>query len=160
MSGQAQPRLPQLDLIQSRLQLLAYPLVRAVTGVFLMPHGAQKLFGFAGGSIVETATIFAKFGLQPALPLAYLVGCTEFFGGLCILLGVFTRPAALAAALLLAVATFLVAFPLGWFWAGRGMEYPLMWMLLCLAVALNGSGPLSIDAWRRTRRGDARRTLR
>ena len=141
-------RLPGLDPIYARLQPLAYSLVRRATGGFLIPHGAQKLFGFAGGDIGATAAGFAKLGLQPALPLAYLVGCTEFFGGLCILLGVFTRPAALAAAVLLAVAAVAVHLPNGWFWTGRGMEYPLLWMLLCAAVVMRGSGPLSIDAAR------------
>lgn len=141
-------RLPGLDPIYARLQPLAYPLVRMATGGFLIPHGAQKLFGFAGGDIGATAAGFAKLGLQPALPLAYLVGCTEFFGGLCILLGVFTRPAALAAAVLLAVAAVVVHLPIGWFWSGRGVEYPLLWMLLCVAVVMRGSGPLSIDAAR------------
>lgn len=141
-------RLPGLDPIYARLQPLAYPLVRMATGGFLIPHGAQKLFGFAGGDIGATAAGFAKLGLHPALPLAYLVGCTEFFGGLCILLGVFTRPAALAAAMLLAVAAAAVHLPIGWFWTGRGAEYPLLWMLLCVAVVMRGSGPLSIDAAR------------
>ena len=137
-----------LESVYARLQPLAYPLVRIATGAFLMPHGAQKLFGFAGGNITETAAGFATMGLQPSLPLAYLVGVTEFFGGLCIVLGVFTRPAALAAAILLAVAAFLVHMRIGWFWGGRGMEYPLLWMLLCVAVVMRGSGPLSVDAAR------------
>ena len=141
-------RLPGLDPIYARLQPLAYPLVRMATGGFLIPHGAQKLFGFAGGDIGATAAGFTKLGLHPALPLAYLVGCTELFGGLCILLGVFTRPAALAAAVLLAVAAVAVHLPIGWFWTGRGAEYPLLWMLLCVAVVMRGSGPLSIDAAR------------
>jgi len=141
-------RLPLLDPVYARLQPLAYPLVRIATGAFLMPHGAQKLFGFAGGNIAQTAAGFARMGLEPSLPLAYLVGATEFFGGLCIVLGVFTRPAALASAALLGVAAFLVHLPLGWFWSGRGMEYPLLWMLLCVAVVLRGSGPLSVDAAR------------
>ena len=141
-------RLPMLEPVYAQLQPLAYPLVRIATGAFLMPHGAQKLFGFAGGNIAETAAGFARMGLQPSLPLAYLVGATEFFGGLCIVLGVFTRPAALAAAVLLGVAAVLVHLPLGWFWAGRGIEYPLLWMLLCIAVVMRGSGPLSIDAAR------------
>lgn len=141
-------RLPFLEPLYARLQPLAYPLVRVATGAFLVPHGAQKLFGFAGGNITETAAGFARLGLQPSLPLAYLVGATEFLGGLCIMLGVFTRPAALAGAILLAVAAFRVHLPLGWFWSGRGMEYPLLWMLLCVAVGMRGSGPLSVDAAR------------
>lgn len=141
-------RLPLLDPIYARLQPLAYPLVRIATGAFLVPHGAQKLFGFAGGDIGATAAGFARLGLQPSLPLAYLVGAVEFFGGLCIVLGVFTRPAALACAVLLGVAALLVHLPIGWFWTGRGMEYPLLWMLLCIAVTMRGSGPLSVDAAR------------
>ncbi len=141
-------RLPMLDPVYARLQPLAYPLVRVVTGAFLMPHGAQKLFGFAGGDIGAVAAGFARMGLQPSLPLAYLVGAVEFFGGLCLVLGVFTRPAALACAILLGVAAFVAHLPNGWFWPSRGMEYPLFWMLLCIAVAMRGSGPLSVDAAR------------
>ena len=55
-------RLPMLEPVYARLQPLAYPLVRIATGAFLMPHGAQKLFGFAGGNIAETAAGFAKLG--------------------------------------------------------------------------------------------------
>ncbi len=148
MSDLPSSRVPALDAVYGRVQWLAYPLVRIVTGLFLVPHGAQKLFGFAGGDIAATAAGFAKFGLAPALPLAYLVGATEFFGGLCIALGVFTRPAALAAAILLGVAAWTVHLPNGFFWTARGFEYPVMWMALCIACVLRGSGPLSIDAAR------------
>ena len=141
-------RIPALDAVYARVEWLAYPLVRVVTGLFLMPHGAQKLFGFAGGDINATAAGFGRLGLEPALPLAYLVGGVEFFGGLLIALGVLTRPAALAAAALLAVAAFRVHFGNGFFWNKGGFEYPAMWMVLCIAVALRGSGPLSIDAAR------------
>jgi len=141
-------RLPFLDAVYRRVEWLAYPLVRVVTGAFLMPHGAQKLFGLWGGDIGATAAGFAKLGLVPAMPLAILVGSVEFLGGLCIALGVFTRPAALAAAVLLGVAAVLVHGPNGFFWSARGFEYPLMWMLLCIACVFRGSGPLSIDAAR------------
>lgn len=114
----------------------------------MVPYGAQKLFGFAGGDVNATAAEFAKLGLVPSLPLAYLAGATEFFGGLCIALSTFTRPATLAAAILLAVATRTVHLPNGFFWTARGVEYPLMWMALCVACVLRGSGPLSIDAAR------------
>jgi len=148
MSDLPSSRVPALDHVYGRVQWLAYPLVRIVTGLFLVPHGAQKLFGFAGGDIAATAAGFAKLGLAPALPLAYLVGATEFFGGLCIALGVFTRPAALAAAILLGVAAWTAHLPNGFFWTARGFEYPVMWMALCIACVLRGSGPLSIDAAR------------
>ena len=141
-------RIPALDAIYVRAQPLAYPLVRAVTGLFLVPHGMQKLLGLWGGDIGATAAGFARMGLVPALPLAYLVGTVELLGGLCIALGVFTRPAALAAAILLGTAAVVAHGPNGFFWSARGFEYPLMWCLLCVACVLRGSGPLSIDAAR------------
>ena len=97
---------------------LAWPAVRFVAGAFLVPHGAQKLFGLWGGNIQNTGASFAKMGLEPGLPLAYLVGSWEFFGGILIAIGFLTRPAALGAAFLLAVATFMVHLPLGFFWSG------------------------------------------
>lgn len=148
MSDLPSSRIPALDRLYRRVEWLAYPLVRIATGLFLVPHGAQKLFGFAGGNLQATAAGFERLGLVPALPLATLVGAVEFFGGLCIAFGVFTRPAALAAAVLLAVAALKVHLPNGWFWSARGLEYPLLWALLCVACVLRGSGPLSIDAAR------------
>jgi len=142
-----QPRyyIPALGRIYERSESLAYPLIRFVTGFFLVPHGAQKLFGIFGGSATATAGFFTQIGLQPALPLAYLVGAVEVFGGLCIALGFLTRPAAVAAAIMLAVAAFYVHFANGFFWNKSGFEYPLMWTVLCIAVAIRGGGNLSID---------------
>ena len=127
-------RIPALDRVYARVEWLAYPLVRVVTGLFLVPHGAQKLFGFAGGDINATAATFGRLGLEPALPLATL--------------GVLTRPAALAAATLLAVAAVHVHLPNGFFWSQGGFEYPAMWMLPRVAVVSRGSSPLPIDAAR------------
>jgi len=138
-------RIPALQGFYERIAWLSWPLIRVVAGGFLMPHGAQKLFGAWGGNIAATAAGFAKSGLEPALPLAYLVGSTELFGGFLIAIGFLTRPAALGAAILLGVATFLVHVPIGWFWVNRGCEYPLMWFLLQLAILARGAGPLSVD---------------
>jgi putative oxidoreductase len=125
---------------------LAYPLIRFVAGFWLVPHGAQKLFGLFGGNIQGTAGFFSKIGLEPALPLAYLVGCTEFFGGLLIAIGLLTRPAAAAAAIMLAVAAFQVHLANGFFWTNAGYEYPLMWTFLMIAIFLRGGGNLSVDS--------------
>ncbi len=124
----------------------AWPLVRVVTGLWMMPHGAQKLFGWFGGNIEGVAGFFAKIGLTPALPLAYATGAVEFFGGLLLVLGLWTRPAAAAAAVLMLIAALKVHLANGFFWTEGGYEYPLMWAALALAVALRGAGPLSLDA--------------
>jgi putative oxidoreductase len=138
-------RIPALQGLYERVAWLAWPAVRMVSGALLAPHGAQKLFGWWGGNIQNTGASFAKMGLEPGLPLAYLVGCWELFGGILIAIGFLTRPAALGAAFLLAVATIMVHLPIGFFWTGRGIEYPLMWTVLMLAIAARGAGALSVD---------------
>ena len=121
---------------------ISYPLIRVVAGIWMVPHGARKLFG---GTIQGTADAFSKFGLEPALPLAYLVGAAEFFGGLLIAIGLLTRPAAAAAAIIMAIATFHVHLGNGFFWNKGGYEYPLMWMFLMIAIFLKGGGNLAVD---------------
>jgi putative oxidoreductase len=105
----------------------------------------QKLFGFWGGDIARSAEGFAKQGLNPPLFWAYYIGCLEFFGGICLILGLLTRPVAALFAGFMFVAAFHVHMPNGWFWTNRGMEVPLYLMLICLAILIRGGGPLSFD---------------
>ncbi|MSO54409.1 MAG: DoxX family protein [Rhodospirillales bacterium] len=138
--------IPALGGLYARLACFAYPLVRIVAGLWLVPHGAQKLFGdtnmFAGA--------FDQMGLEPALPLVYLVGLVEFVGGLMMAVGLLTLPAAAAAATVLFVAVVKVHLPMGFMGDSGGFEYPLMWALLLVAIVIRGGGALSIDRriWR------------
>lgn len=124
------------------------PGLRVVTGLFLMPHGAQKLFGWFGGpGLGGTAGYFgSKLGLEPGILFAGLAGGVEFFGGLLIVLGLLTRPAAAAATVLLLVATIKVHLPAGFFIFNGGYEYALMWACLVAAFAIRGGGHYSLDA--------------
>lgn len=131
---------PALGGLYDGLGAYAYPVVRFVVGAFLVPHGYTKLFGGLPG----TAEAFGKMGFEPAAPLALLVALVEFAGGIMIALGFLTRPAAIAAAVLLGVAT-SVHWGAGFFWNKGGYEYALMWTVLCLVVAVRGGGPLSVD---------------
>jgi putative oxidoreductase len=130
-----------------RLSFLSYPLVRITAGLLLMPHGAQKLFGWFGGyGLTATGEFFGtQLGLQPGLLFALLAGLVEFFGGLALVLGLLTRPAALAVAVLMGVAMLGVHLPNGFFWTSDGYEYPLMWGLIALALLLGGGGRYSLD---------------
>src|ERR1700719_3103072 len=85
---------PGLGALYSALDTYSWPLVRAATGLFFVPHGLQKLFGFWGGNIANTADGFAKQGLDPAMFWAYYIGSLEFFGGLLLAIGFLTRPVA------------------------------------------------------------------
>ncbi len=127
----------------------SYPMVRIFAGLMLVPHGMQKLFGAFGGNIDGTAGFFAKAGLVPALPLAYLIGCVEFFGGIMIAVGLFTRIAAAGASILLFVAAIYIHMTFlakGFFWAKGGYEYPLLWAIVMLAIFFRGGGNLSLDS--------------
>lgn len=123
-------------------------LTRVVVGLFLVPHGAQKLFGMFGGyGISGTGQYFAtKLGMEPGWLFALLAGLVEFFGGLLLALGLLTRPAAAAAFVLLMVAVIKVHLPAGFFATAGGYEYPLLWALVVLGFVIRGGGPLSLDA--------------
>ena len=135
--------LPLVD----RLASFAWPLVRITTGLLLIPHGAQKLFGWFGGyGLTATGQYFeSSLGMSPGMLFAGLAGVIEFFGGLALVLGLFTRPVALAVAVFMAVAL-SVHVPSGFFWTSGGIEDPLMWTLLAVALVLRGGGAYSLDA--------------
>ena len=99
---------PALGTVYSAIEAYSWPLVRAATGFFFLPHGMQKLFGFWGGDIVKIAAGFDKLGFHPSLFWAYYIACLEFFGGICLILGLLTRPVAALFAGFMFVATFYV----------------------------------------------------
>ncbi|MCR6632796.1 MAG: DoxX family protein [Magnetospirillum sp.] len=142
----AQPLVPALRPLTDTLSPLAEPLVRVTAGLLLVPHGAQKLFGWFGGYGLEATGQFfaAKLGLPPALAL--LAGVIEFFGGLALAAGLATRAVAGLVFGLMAVAVLQVHLGAGFFWTSGGYEYPLMWALVALSFVLRGGGRYSADA--------------
>lgn len=105
-----------------------------------MLHGAQKLFGLLGGFGGQegaTAPLFSMMGFA---------GILEFFGGLAILLGLFTQPVAFILSGLMAVAYFMAHFPRS-FWpvVNRG-EPAVLYCLIFLLLATTGGGALSLDS--------------
>lgn len=147
MMDSAAPRrlIPALSPLYDGLAGYAYPLIRIATGLWLMPHGAQKLFGMFGGNAAATAQFFGKVGLPDAILLVYWVGAVEFFGGLLLVLGLFTRAAAVMVFVLMIVAVFKVHLANGFFWTKLGYEYPLLWGVLAIAIAIRGGGQASLD---------------
>ncbi|HUN45426.1 MAG TPA: DoxX family protein, partial [Stellaceae bacterium] len=63
----------------------------------------------------------------------------------CIALGLFTRPAALIVWLQMTVVIVVFQWQYGYFWTNRGIEYALLWWLLCLAIFFRGGGRYSLD---------------
>jgi putative oxidoreductase len=125
-------------------------MLRLVLGVVFFAHGAQKMLGWFGGYGVHgTVGFLTHVGLST--PVAYLVICTEFFGGLGLIFGLLTRIAALGIGGEMVGAIFLIHMPNGFFmnWAGtqkgEGFEYHLLAIAIAGALLLRGAGAFSLD---------------
>jgi putative oxidoreductase len=137
---------PTFGWIEDALTPFAEPVLRIATGLILMPHGAQKLFGgFGGYGIDGTGQYFATQLHLPA-SLALLAGLIEFFGGLALAAGFATRVAAALVVGMMSVAIVCVHLPNGFFWTSGGFEYPLLWGIVALYFVVRGGGHSSVDA--------------
>ncbi|MBC3617311.1 DoxX family protein [Vibrio metschnikovii] len=120
--------------------------LRIPIGIIFMAHGAQKLFGWFGGYGLEgTGQWMASIGLGPGMLMAFLAGSGEFFGGLAILLGILTRPAAAVLSITMLVAIFTVHFEHGLFMSNGGYEFALALLAASVSLMMSGAGKLSID---------------
>ncbi len=140
----AAPRLaiPALGGLYDALAPYSYALIRFATGAILVPHGYVKLFQ---GGVTGLAGNLGKMGFEPAIVWAYWVAGLEFFGAIMLAIGLLTRPVALLLLIEMVVIVFGVHLPQGFFWTGRGVEYPLLLGVLCLAIFLRGGERLSVD---------------
>lgn len=120
--------------------------LRIPTGVIFVAHGAQKLFGSFGGYGLEgTGQWMASIGLEPGYWMALAAGSAELFGGIALLLGLLTRPAAFVLAITMLVAIITVHLPNGLFMSNNGYEFGLALLTIMAALMLNGGGKLSLD---------------
>lgn len=120
--------------------------LRVPVGLILSAHGAQKLFGwFGGGGLQGTAQWLTSIGLEPGLLMALLAGGAEFFGGLALIFGLLTRPAALAGAFTMLVAILSVHISNGLFMENGGYEFALSLLAASVALMFQGAGRLSLD---------------
>ena len=141
-SEDPRPLIPALAPLYAHTADLSWLVVRVTAGLMLLPHGIPQVF--TQGVPAFAAAGLARRGIEPALPLAYVVAFLETIGGLCIALGLFTRFFAVAVAIEMAVIT-TAHIPQGFGWANRGYEYTLFWGLIMFAIALRGGGPYSLD---------------
>jgi putative oxidoreductase len=101
-----------------------------------MAHGAQKLFGFLAPPGMPAATMGS---------LMWVAGVLEFFGGLLILIGLFTRPVAFILSGLMAVAYFMAHAP-GGFWPLQNKgELAVLYCFVFLFFAVAGGGAWAVD---------------
>ncbi len=121
---------------------IAGTLVRIVIGIMFLMHVSAK---FRLGADAVAANIFAKNGIEPALMWAYVVMFMELVGGVCLIIGLFTRFVAAALAIEMLVALLFVHLPKGYAAGGGGYEYVLLIGAVCFLIAIRGGGPYSVD---------------
>jgi putative oxidoreductase len=121
-------------------------LLRLIVGLTLAAHGAQKVFGWWGGSGIPGWTqAMTRLRIRPAAPWAWISALAELVGGLMLALG-FLSPMgnlAIAGAMLVAIAT--VHFAKGFWNTKGGFEFNLTILAAVFALALTGPGVYSLD---------------
>jgi len=133
---------PGMAKLYERFAPLSYAFMRFATGAVLFPHGVQKVFFSPLQRYVENIG-------GHGLPLPYFLALCTFFaesvGAACLALGLFTRLAAALIWVEMTVIILLFQWQFGYFWTNRGIEYALLWWLLCLAIFFRGGGRYSLD---------------
>jgi len=122
-----------------KLKPLALLLLRLGLGIIFVYHGYPKLFTH----LRDTMQGFSHMGF-PAY-FAYIAGVLEFFGGLLLIFGLFTRTAGLLLAGEMAVALIKVHGIFSNPMAVDNYQFPLMCAVGSFALAALGAGLLSAD---------------
>jgi putative oxidoreductase len=120
--------------------------LRIVAAILFMMHGSQKLFGYPQAAPMPIT----------AFSLPWVAGVLEFFGGLLLLLGLFTRPVAFILSGQMAVAYFMAHARQAFWPLMNGGELAVLYCFLFLYLAAAGGGRWSLDA-RRSQHGDVLR---
>jgi putative oxidoreductase len=112
--------------------------LRIMTALLFIEHGTQKLFGFPA-PLPFDISLFSLFGLAAVL---------EVFGGLLILVGLFTRPVAFILSGEMAVAYFMVHAPQGFYPLSNQGEAAVLFCFAFLYLVFAGPGAWSVDSAR------------
>jgi len=128
-------------MIDSRTAPYAALLLRVTLGALFLAHASLKLFVFTPAG---TAKFFGSLGFPPEL--AYLIMTVEVLSGFALILGVWTRYAALVGVPILLGAIFTVHGAAGFFFTNPkgSWEFPAFWAIALAAQALLGDGAYAL----------------
>ena len=123
----------------SRAVEFTYFLLRVVSGFLFFQTGGLILFGWFGGMPGQSSP-------PPLMSQTGIGGVLEFFGGITIMLGLFTRPFAFVLSGMMAVAYWQFHAPQGgWPVQNQGMP-AVLFCFIFLYMAARGGGSWSLDA--------------
>ena len=114
--------------------------LRIGVGFIFLVHGIGKLLAwgpFASG-ISRTSDFFAGLGIPLPMLAAWIVALVETFGGLFLILGFLTRPAALLLSINMIIALLTAHLPNG-FYGGKS-EFPFLLLMGAITLLLAGAG--------------------
>ncbi len=112
-------------------------ILRIIAGFLILQHGLQKVFGFPAGPQPQPT--------PPLLSMMGFVGILELVGGILLIIGLFTRPAAFILSGLLAVAYFMAHAPQGFWPVLNKGELAALYSFVFLYLAAAGGGEWSLD---------------
>lgn len=129
---------PRLAPLYAALTPLAEALMRAVAGGLLLLHGLPKLMSPMGAG-----DMVVGLGFSPAFFWSPMLSIAEPLVGLLLLIGLWTRPAAIVASIILLVTAY--AHGIAWGEGLMGAEKSILWMMITLYFAARGAGKFSVD---------------
>jgi putative oxidoreductase len=130
---------PRLLAARSTIAEAALSALRIVSALLFMQHGVQKLFGW----LLPAERAFN--GAPEIFTRMWLAGMLETFGGLLLLVGLFTRPVAFLLAGQMAFAYFIAHAGQGFWPILNGGELAALYSFVFLALSALGGGRFSID---------------
>ncbi len=140
-----------LKVLTSSANDFTLTLLRVVAGIVFFAHGAQLGLGWFGGyGYSATMAFFTQQLHIPAL-FAFLAIVAQLFGGLGLIVGLFTRIAAFGIGITMATALVMNHLSNGFFmnWSGlqkgEGFEYHLLAIAIALTLVVRGAGAISLD---------------
>lgn len=131
----------RFERIAGRFRPLSWTLLRVLASSMFLTHGWAKMFGdrlqpFLGGRDF--------FGIDIGVNTLWIAGAIEFYGGILLVLGLFTRYVALLATVLMVMA--YLAAHRAWFPTLNNGELAAMYFLVYFALFAYGPGRYSLDA--------------
>jgi len=133
--------IPALGGLYHALAPVTEPLIRLVAGLSLAAHGYAILFG----NHAAFADFFEDAGFAPGMLWVWVIGLTQFVGGIFLGLGLLTRVVAVPILVFLLTAV-VYHWQFGFYWDIKGFEYPLFWAIVVFHFLVRGGGPRSLDA--------------
>jgi putative oxidoreductase len=130
-------------MVDTRTAPYAALLLRLALGGLFLAHAGLKIFVFTPAG---TAQFFGSLGLPPAL--AYITIVWELAVAVALILGLWARVAAVAGIPILLGAIFTVHLAAGFFFnnPNGGWEFPALWIVGLIAVALIGDGAYALKS--------------